>query len=64
MAAVTGAAPPAEVIRKLAPADAAAYQHLRLEALETAPFAFGTTPAEHRATTTYIDEDQMILRLR
>jgi RimJ/RimL family protein N-acetyltransferase len=38
-------------IRLLTPADAAAYWHFRLEALETEPDAFGASPEEHRATT-------------
>jgi len=38
-------------IRLLTPADAAAYWHFRLEALETEPDAFSASPEEHRATT-------------
>lgn len=38
-------------IRLLTPADAAAYWHFRLEALETEPDAFGASPEEHRTTT-------------
>ncbi len=40
-----------EYLRKLTPEDASALWHLRLEAVETEPFAFGPTAAEHRATT-------------
>ena len=39
------------LIRLLNPADAAAYWHFRLEALETEPDAFSASPEEHRATT-------------
>ena len=38
-------------IRILTRADAAAFWHLRLEALATQPDAFGSSPEEHRATS-------------
>ncbi len=39
------------IIRKLQATDASAWWELRLQALETVPFAFGKTPEEHCATT-------------
>ncbi len=38
-------------IRILGPTDAAPYWNLRLEALQTEPFAFGKSAEEHRLTT-------------
>jgi hypothetical protein len=38
-------------IRALTADDAAPYWHLRLEALQTGPFAFGKAAEEHEATT-------------
>jgi ribosomal protein S18 acetylase RimI-like enzyme len=40
------------VVRSLTDADAAVLWELRLEALEREPFAFGSSPEEHRQATT------------
>ncbi len=47
-------------IRTLNPEDAAAYWHLREEALATQPLAFGQAAEEHRATT--VDETAARIR--
>src|SRR6476659_9110072 len=37
------------MIRALSPDDASDYQHIRREALEDSPFAFGSSPSDDRA---------------